>query len=106
MLPKGVENMLVACRAFSSDQEAKTLQLIPHCVASEKPRASAALSVKAGVSPRKLEFSALRKQLIAQNVPRAALIPPKCQKNTGPVAVFEARLSAGPRPGGPPAAEH
>src|SRR5512137_2284532 len=34
LLPKGVENMLVACRAFSSDQEVNNFfNLIPHCVA-------------------------------------------------------------------------
>jgi hypothetical protein len=93
LLPKGVENMMVACRAFSSDQEANNFfNLIPHCVAfGEAAGTAAALSVKAGVSPRKLDFSLLRKQLIAQNVPLPGAYPAKyAKKDTGPVSVFEA----------------
>ena len=34
LLPEGVENIMVACRAFSSDQEVNNFfNLIPHCVA-------------------------------------------------------------------------
>jgi len=70
LLPKGVENMLVACRAFSSDQVANNFfNLIPHCIAfGEAAGAAAALSIKQGVSVRNVDFKSFRKQLIAQKV--------------------------------------
>jgi hypothetical protein len=107
LLPKGVDNMLVACRAFSSDQEANNFfNLIPHCVAfGEAAGTAAALAVKAGVPPRQLEFNTLRKQLIAQNVPLPGAYPPKyVRPKGGPVPVFETLGWGGPRrgPGGNP----
>jgi hypothetical protein len=107
LLPKGVDNMLVACRAFSSDQEANNFfNLIPHCVAfGEAAGTAAALAVKAGVTPRQLEFNTLRKQLIAQNVPLPGAYPPKyVRPKGGPVPVFETLGWGGPRrgPGGNP----
>ena len=58
LLPKGVENMLVGCRAFSSDQEANNFfNLIPHCVAfGEAAGTAAALSIKAGCHSQKSRF--------------------------------------------------
>jgi hypothetical protein len=111
LLPRGVENMLVACRAFSSDQEANNFfNLIPHCVAiGEAAGTAAALSVKHGVTPRKLEFSALRQQLIAQNVPLPGAYPEKyVKKSTGPAPVYEAPSFGGPRrpAGGPPPVQY
>jgi hypothetical protein len=93
LLPQGVENMLVACRAFSSDQEANNFfNLIPHCVAfGEAAGTAAALSIKQGVTPRKVDFAALRKQLIAQNVPLPGAYPAKyAKKAAGPTQVYEA----------------
>ena len=93
LLPKGVENMLIGCRAFSSDQEANNFfNLIPHCVAmGEAAGTAAALSVQQGVSPRKVDFATLRKQLIAQNVPLPGAYPEKyVQKKTDEVQVWEA----------------
>jgi hypothetical protein len=71
LLPKGVENMLVACRAFSSDQTINVFfNLIPHCVAFGQAAGTAsALALEQGVSVRDVSFEALRKRLIAQNVP-------------------------------------
>jgi hypothetical protein len=92
LLPKGVENMLVACRAFSSDQEANNyFNLIPHCVAfGEAAGTAAALSLKQGVSPRNVDFAALRQRLIAQNVPLPGAYPEKyAKKEGGPVVVYE-----------------
>jgi hypothetical protein len=109
LLPAGVENMMVGCRAFSSDQEANNFfNLIPHCVAfGEACGTAAALSIKQGVTPRKVDFAALRKQLIAQNVPLPGAYPAKyVKKSTGPVPVFEAPAFGGPRPAGPPPAQH
>lgn len=108
LLPKGVENMLVGCRAFSSDQEANNFfNLIPHCVAfGEAAGTAAALSIKEGVTPRKVNFAALRKQLIAQNVPLPGAYPAKyVRKPAEKVAVYEAPNFGGPRPAGP-AAQH
>jgi hypothetical protein len=71
LLPKGIENMLVACRAFSSDQLVNNFfNLIPHCIAfGEAAGTAAALSFKQGVSVRNVNIESLQKQLIAQNVP-------------------------------------
>ena len=109
LLPKGVENMLVACRAFSSDQEANNFfNLIPHCVAfGEAAGTAAALSVKQGVTPRKVDFSSLRKQLIAQNVPLPGAYPAKyVRKPSGPVAVYEVPKFGGSKTATTPVAEH
>jgi hypothetical protein len=91
LLPKGVENMLVACRAFASDQEVNNFfNLIPHCVAfGEAAGAAAALSIGQGVSVRNVDFSSLRKRLIAQNVPLPGVYPAKyIQGSNGPVEVY------------------
>jgi hypothetical protein len=95
LLPKGVENMLVACRAFSSDQEVNNFfNLIPHCIAfGEAAGTAAALSIKQGVSVRNVDFHSLRRQLIAQNVPLPDAYPDKyAKKAKGKVAVYEAPL--------------
>jgi hypothetical protein len=100
LLPKGVENMLVACRAFSSDQEVNNFfNLIPHCVAfGEAAGTAAALAISQGVSVRNVHFPALRKQLVAQNVPLPDVYPAKyAKKKTEPIAVYEAP-SFGARP--------
>ncbi len=98
LLPKGVENMLVACRAFSSDQEVNNFfNLIPHCVAfGEAAGTAAALSIKQGKSVRNVDFASLRKQLTEQNVPLPGAYPAKyAKKAKGPVAVFEAPVFGG-----------
>jgi hypothetical protein len=92
LLPKGVENMLVACRAFSSDQEVNNFfNLIPHCVAlGEAAGAAAALSISQGVSVRNVNFPFLREQLIARNVPLPGVYPATYKKvSKDPVAVYE-----------------
>lgn len=93
LLPSGVENMLVACRAFSSDEEINNLfNLIPHCVAlGEAAGTAAAISVDQGVTPRKVDFAALRRRLIAQNVPLPGHYPSRyATKPNGPAPVFQA----------------
>ena len=71
LLPKGVENMLVACRAFSSDQIINNyFNLIPHCIAlGEAAGTASALALSQDVSVRNVNFGTLRKKLLAQNVP-------------------------------------
>ena len=85
--------MLVACRAFSSDQEVNNFfNLIPHCVAfGEAAGTAAALALSQGVSVRNVDFPSFRRQLIAQNVPLPGAYPAKYAKKTkGPAAVYEA----------------
>ena len=92
LLPKGIDNMLVGCRAFSSDQEANNFfNLIPHCIAiGEAAGTAAALALKQGVNVRDVDFAALRKQLIAQNVILPGAYPEKYKKQeTNRNAVFE-----------------
>lgn len=71
LIPKGVENLLVACRAFSSDQLVQNFfNLIPHCIAfGEAAGTAAALCVKAGIRVRDVDQGALRERLIKQGVP-------------------------------------
>ena len=109
LLPKGVENLMVGCRAFSSDQEANNFfNLIPHCVAfGEACGTAAALSVKQGCTPRQLPFADLRKQLIAQNVPLPGAYPAKYErKQTGPVEVYETPAFGRSRVSTQPPAQH
>ena len=90
--------MLVGCRAFSSDQETNNFfNLIPHCVAiGEAAGTAAALSLDQNVSPRDVDFAAVRKQLLAQN----CILPGHLGKNS--VKNPEAYKFKVPRFGGPP----
>ncbi len=98
ILPKGVDNMLIACRAFSSDQETNNFfNLIPHCVAiGEAAGTAAALSLDQNVAPRDVDFTSLKKQLVAQE----CILPDNLGKNT--VKNPEAYKFKVPRFGGPP----
>lgn len=71
LLPRNVDNLLVACRAFSSDEHVQEFfNLIPHCLAfGEAAGTASALAIKEGVSPKKVNFQALRDRLIKQGVP-------------------------------------
>ncbi|HVN97543.1 MAG TPA: FAD-dependent oxidoreductase [Syntrophorhabdaceae bacterium] len=107
ILPRGVENMLVACRAFSSDQEANNFfNLIPHCVAiGEAAGTAAAVSLTQGVSVRHVNFASLKKRLIAQNVPLPDAYPGKYKRGkVGDITVYEA--PAFPRQGKVSTATH
>lgn len=98
LLPKGVDNMLVACRAFSSDQDANNwFNLIPHCVAiGEAAGTAAALSLDQGVSVRDVDFASLRKRLAAQNVILPDAYPEKYKiEKPDEIAVFEAPFFGG-----------
>ncbi len=70
LVPRDVDGLLVACRAFSSDQIANThFNLIPHCIAlGEAAGTGAALAVKAGVEARKVNTDALQDQLLKQGI--------------------------------------
>ena len=66
-----VDNLLVACRAFSSDPTTNnSFNLIPHCLAlGQAAGTAAALSVKNGVDLRKVNYRALQDSLSKQGVP-------------------------------------
>ena len=67
LLPSGVENLLVAGRAIGVAPDViDRARLIPVCmVTGEAAGTAAALSVRAGVTPRALDVSALRRTLAA-----------------------------------------
>jgi len=71
LLPRGVDNLLVACRAFSSDTIAQEFfNLIPHCVAfGQAAGTAAALAAKNSVSVRNVNIRALQESLAGQGVP-------------------------------------
>jgi hypothetical protein len=70
LVPEKIDGLLVACRAFSSDDETNTrYNLIPHCIAfGEVAGTAGALSIKAGVEPRKVNVGALQARLLGQGV--------------------------------------
>jgi hypothetical protein len=74
MIPRKVDNMLVACRAFSSDVIAQEFfNLIPHCIAlGQAAGTAAALTVSAGVGVRDVDYAALQDRLANQGVPLPA----------------------------------
>ena len=74
MIPRNVDNMLVACRAFSSDVIAQEFfNLIPHCIAlGQAAGTAAALTNKAGVGVREVDYAALQDSLADQGVPLPA----------------------------------
>ena len=70
LLPQGIDNLLVAGRCISAEEEAMgQLRLIPVCAATgEAAGTAAALALRAGVAPAKLDISELQQALRAQGV--------------------------------------
>ncbi len=70
LVPAKLEGLLAAGRCFSSDQAANTMfNVIPHCIQmGQAAGTAAALAAKNKVQPRKVDYKALRKRLIAQGV--------------------------------------
>lgn len=70
LLPQGVDNLLVAGRCISAEEEAMgQLRLIPVCSATgQAAGTAAALAVREGVAPGKLDVSGLQKALGEQAV--------------------------------------
>jgi hypothetical protein len=89
LLPKNLDNFLVACRAFSSDKHVQDyFNLIPHCIAfGEAAGAAAAMALKAGVSVKKVDIKTLQKQLAKQGVPLPDVTQKVDYKYTGPALV-------------------
>lgn len=71
LIPAKVDNMLVACRAFSADAAFQEyFNLIPHCMAfGQAAGTAAALSIKSGTDLRKVNIAALQDSLSKQGVP-------------------------------------
>jgi hypothetical protein len=89
LLPKNVDNLLVACRAFSSDEHVQEwFNLIPHCIAfGEAAGTASALALQAGVNPKKVDIKALQKQLARQGVPLPDVTKKVDYKYDGPPLV-------------------
>ena len=70
LLPQGIDNLLVAGRCISAEEEAMgQLRLIPVCSATgQAAGTAAALALRAGVAPAKLDISELQKALRAHGV--------------------------------------
>ncbi len=70
ILPQNVENLLVAGRCMSAEEEAmRTLRLIPVCSATgQAAGTAAALAFQNKVSPRKLNVSLLQRTLMKQDM--------------------------------------
>ena len=70
LMPQKIDNLLVAGRCTSMDHPAlAALRKVPLCIAmGEAAGTAAALSVKLGVAPRKLDVATLQRQLLKQGV--------------------------------------
>ncbi len=77
LIPRNVDNLLVACRAFSSDPVVQEyFNLIPHCIAfGQAAGTAAALSIKDGVGLRAVAYRTLQGNLAEQGVPLPGLYP-------------------------------
>ncbi len=70
MIPRKVDNLLVACRAFSSNAVANNFfNYIPHCIAlGEAAGTAAAQAISNGVDLRKIDIKTLQASLKKQGV--------------------------------------
>lgn len=70
LIPRSIENLLVAGRCFSSEMPANDqLNLIPFCVAmGEAAGTAAAMATHGHISPRNVSPKALQQQLVKQGV--------------------------------------
>jgi hypothetical protein len=68
LIPKGIEGLLVACRAFSADHDfSEFFNLIPHCMCfGQAAGTAAAICVKDGVDIRNVNCASLRSALLEQ----------------------------------------
>jgi len=70
LVPVKTDGLLVAGRGFSSDGHANNMaNLIPHCIAmGQAAGTAAAMAVREGIQPRKVDYKKLQKNLLAQDV--------------------------------------
>ena len=68
LLPKGINGLIVACRAFSADHEfSEFFNLIPHCMCfGHAAGIAAAMAVQQGIEVRDVEFAKLREKLLEE----------------------------------------
>jgi hypothetical protein len=68
LLPRNIEGMLVACRAFSSDEAINNcFNLVPHCLCfGQAAGTAAAIALDEGVTPRRINIKKLQGLLIKQ----------------------------------------
>ena len=66
LVPKDVDGLLVACRAFSSDDVFNTyFNLIPHCICfGQAAGAAAAIAVEKGINVREVPYAELKAKLL------------------------------------------
>jgi hypothetical protein len=71
LVPRKINGLLVACRAFSSsDRVNHHFNIIPHCICyGQAAGTAAAMAAAAGIEPRKVDYGDLRRNLIKQGVP-------------------------------------
>jgi hypothetical protein len=76
LVPRVVDGLLVACRAFSSaDSINHHFNIIPHCLSyGQAAGTAAAMAAQAGIQPRKVDYRALRKNLVRQGVDLPELV--------------------------------
>ena len=70
LVPLKIDGLLVACRAFSSKASVNQwFNIIPHCIAyGQAAGTAAALAVRAGVQPRRVDYGELQANLREQGV--------------------------------------
>jgi hypothetical protein len=70
LVPRKIDGLLVACRAFSSKASVNQwFNIIPPCIAyGQAAGAAAALAVKAGIQPRRVDYKELQANLKKQGV--------------------------------------
>lgn len=70
LVPRRVDGLLVACRAFSSaDTINEFFNIIPHCICyGQAAGTAAAMAAREGIQPRKVDYRALRANLVKQGV--------------------------------------
>jgi hypothetical protein len=68
LVPRSIEGLLVACRAFSSDEVINNcFNLIPHCLCfGQAAGTAAAVALNEGIAPRKVNVKKLQNLLINQ----------------------------------------
>ena len=69
LVPQKTEGLLVACRAFSSDDEANScFNLVPHCMCfGQAAGIAAAIAVQKDIAVRAVPYEELRTQLLSQD---------------------------------------
>ena len=77
LLPKGLDGLLVAGRCYAATPDAQKIsrEIPPVMVMGEAAGTAAALSLEAGVAPRKVDVAVLQKRLLAQGVNLGAPVP-------------------------------